>query len=69
MSRKNELLKLAMVFHLEAGRTRTPASNEGCTEWANITKKKPIMRQISTLNGNGGPRSSIALAEGWLRKP
>jgi hypothetical protein len=67
MSRKDELLKLAKLFHSQASRTGTPDENRGCLEWANTIKTKPPTRRIATLTNNGHLNGSIATPSG-LRK-
>ena len=53
MSRKDELLKLAELFHLQASRREHPPQNRRCVEWANTTNTKLPMRWIAAVNDIG----------------
>ena len=68
MSRKDELLKLAQLFHSQALRAETPDANGLCIEWANATKTKLPMRRIAAPNDNGNSGNSIATPS-RLHKP
>ena len=67
MSRKDELLKLAELFHLQASRTGTPAVKQTLHRLGQ-TETKPPMRRIATPNDSGDSGSSTATPS-RLRKP
>ena len=53
MSRKDELLKLAELFHLQALRTGTPAVKQTLHRMGQYYRNEAAHARIATLNDSG----------------
>ena len=60
MSRKDELLKLAQVFHSQARRAETPGVKQTLHRMGQYYQNEAPMRRIAAPNDNGNSGSSIA---------